>query len=72
MKISSYLSYPEIWPIQRNLYDHKILLQRRVKKGSIRKSLTGIEPTSSPPDHLHMRKGLISRLLNQVTDMCII
>ena len=31
-----------------------------------------IEPTCCPPDILHMKKGIISKLLNQVVDWVIL
>ena len=44
----------------------------KVKKGCICKPVMEIEPTNCPPDILHMKKGIISKLLNQVVDWVVI
>ena len=54
------------WPIQRCLAESERLLGSKNCKGYKCQPLLHVEPTSCPPDHLHMRKGIISKLLNQV------
>ena len=60
------LFHSSFWPIQRNLAEQQRHINKRVHKGYIRNSLIDIEPSCFPPDHLHLRKGLITRLFNQV------
>ena len=61
------------WPIERTHCEHlKLMTDSKCKKGCIRKPLIKLEPTSCPPDLLHMKKGIISKLLNQVVDWVII
>ena len=56
----------EHWPIERNAQTCSEYFQKRDNKGYIRKPLLQVEPECCPPDHLHMRRSLINRLLNQV------
>ena len=42
------------------------------RKGCVRRPLLKLEPTACPPDMLHMKKGIISKLLNQVVDWIVI
>ena len=44
----------------------------KLKKGCIRKPVMQIEPTNCPPDTLHMKKGIITKLLNQVVDWVVL
>ena len=61
------------WPIERTYCEHlKLMCDSKLKKGCIRKPAMKLEPTSSPPDLLHMKKGIISKLLNQLVDWVVI
>ena len=61
------------WPIERTYCEHmKLMCDSKLKKGSIRKPLLRLEPTSCPPDLLHMKKGIISKLLNQLVDWVVL
>ena len=44
----------------------------KFKKGCIRKPVLQLEPTSCPPDLLHMKKGIILKLFNQLVDWVIL
>ena len=55
-----------MWPIQRNREMREKLFGTRENKGYVKPPLLRIEPECCPPDHLHMRRSLIDRLLNQV------
>ena len=50
----------------------KLLTSSKIKKGCIRKPVMQMEPTNCPPDILPMKKGIISKLLNQVVDWVVI
>ena len=56
------------WPMQRNLSEHRENMLSRNKRGCIKPSLTQIPPGCAPPDHLHMRKAIISKLFSQLTN----
>ena len=56
-----------LWPIQRCLAQSELLLGKQTNKGYARQPLLLIEPTHCPPDHLHMRKGIIGKLFSQVS-----
>ena len=56
-----------LWPIQRSLEQSEIYVGQQINKGYARPPLIRIEPTSCPPDHLHMRKGIIGKLFTQVS-----
>ena len=62
---------PEIsdWPIERTLAEHmNLMTDNKNRKGCVRKPVIPLEPTSCPPDLLHMKKGIISKLLDQLVD----
>ena len=40
--------------------------------GCVRRKAISIEPACCPPDILHIKKGIISKLLNQVVDWVIL
>ena len=42
------------------------------KKGCVHKLVMNLEPTSCPPDFLHMKKGIITKLINQIVDWVIL
>ena len=48
------------------------MCHNKLKKGCIRKPAICLEPTSCPPDLLHMKKGIISKLLNQLVDWVVV
>ena len=61
------------WPIERTYREHMNLMDSsKHKKGCIRKPVVQIEPTSCPPDVLYMKKGIISKLINQLVDWVIL
>ena len=62
------------WPIDRTNEEHdKLLSKSNDRKGCIRKKVMDIEPTCCPPDILHIKKkGIISKLLNQVLNWVIL
>ena len=60
------LCFKGLWPIQRSLQEHDENVGKRNPRGCIREPLIKIEAINSPPDHLHMRRAIITRLLNQV------
>ena len=50
----------------------KLMCDSKLKKGCIRKPFIQLEPTSCLPDLLHMKKGIISKLLNQLVDWVVL
>ena len=48
------------------------MCESKLKKGCIRKPMIKLELTSCPPDLLHMKKGIISKLLNQLVDWVVV
>ena len=61
------------WPIEQTYSEHlQLLCESKVKQGCVRKPLIQLEPTSCIPDLLHMKKGIISKLLNQLVDWVIL
>ena len=59
-------SFLDNWIIERSNQERARYFKKKDHKGYIRKPLLNIEPQCCPPDHLHMQKSLITRLLNQV------
>ena len=55
-----------LWPIQRSLEEHKNNIGKRNPKGCKHEPLLQLDAINSPPDHLHMRRAIISRLFYQV------
>ena len=47
-------------------------MDQKEKKGCIRTPFMHIEPNCCPPDVLHMKKGIITKMLNQVVDWVIL
>ena len=67
-----FIENPE-WIISRTYSEHMILMgDSRNKKGYICKPVMQLEPTSCPPDLLHMKKAIITKLMNQVVDWVIL
>ena len=56
------------WSIQRSYKKHMKLLGCNPNKGCIRKPFIKIEPEFCPPDILHMKKGIITKLINQLVE----
>ena len=67
-----FVEYPD-WIITRTHAEHlQSMTESKNRKGCIRKPVINIEPTSCPPDLLHMKKGIISKLINQLVDWVIL
>ena len=57
------------WPVQRTYVEHMKSLQRKTNRnGCIRPPVTEINAENCPPDMLHMKKGIITKLVNQLVD----
>ena len=41
-------------------------------KGCIRQPLLEVDASCCPPDILHMKKGIISKLVNQLVNWCVV
>ena len=68
----TFAEYPQ-WLIEQTLAKHMILLKEsKDKQGCIRKPMISLEPTNCPPDLLHMKKGIISKLINQLVDWVVL
>ena len=63
------LSDSKQWHISRTKHERTQILSSKVKDnlGYLRPPLLDLEPSQSIPDFLHMKKGVINRLLNQVS-----
>ena len=48
------------------------LLQDSNNKSCIRRPLLHVDATSCPPDLLHLKKGIISKLLTQLVDWTVL
>ena len=60
------------WIVTRTYCEHMDLMSTcKNRKGCIRKPVMNLEPTSCPPDILHMKKAIITKLMNQVVDWVI-
>ena len=55
-----------IWSVQRNKALAEHLLTQETCMGQIRKPLLNLDAIDCPPDILHMRKAIYSKLLDQV------
>ena len=61
------------WPVERNYHDHmKMLADAQNNKGCIREPLLELDSSCCPPDLLHMKKGIISKLVNQLVNWAIV
>ena len=55
--------------MERTYAEHLNLMNdSKQKKGCIRKPVMNVEPTDCPPDILHLKKGIITKLINQVVN----
>ena len=60
------------WGIERTISAHLTLMcDRKEKKGCVRKPVINVEPKYCPPDFLHMKKGIITKLLDQLVDWVV-
>ena len=63
-------SYTDVnqWTISRTKQERKMITGSKTvdTMGYVREPLLDIEPNQCVPDFLHMKKGVINRLLNQV------
>ena len=63
----------DAWPIDRTHDNHlRLQNQRNGHLGCIRKPLLALNSDCCPPDMLHLKKGIISKLINQLVDWVII
>ena len=60
------------WPVQRHYQLHLELMDSKDKKRCIKTPFMWIDSTCCPPDILHMKKGIISKLINQVVDWVLL
>ena len=60
------------WPIQRCLEDHMHNMREKNPKSCVREPLIKIEPQNCPPDILHMKKAIITKMLNQIVDWVLL
>ena len=61
------------WPIKRNYQKHLELMSKTAdKKGCIRIPVMKFDCDHYPPDMLHMKKGIISKLVDQLVDWTVI
>ena len=62
--------FTAVWTIQRNSNRRQQLQgDRQNNMGYIRDPLIDIEPNSCPPDLLHMKKGVLTKMVNQVVSL---
>ena len=54
------------WGIERSNEKRQELMGQSNPKGYSREPLIHLEPSSCPPDLLHMKKGVILKQINQV------
>ena len=66
-----FLDIPQ-WPIEHNYESHIQLMDTKERKGCVKKPFMQINANYCPPDILHMKKGIISKLMNQVVDWVIL
>ena len=45
---------------------------KKNNKGCIREPLLHVDSSSCPPDILHMKKGIISKLINQLVNWAVV
>ena len=67
-----YLITQALWPIERCTVHRNLHFGKRDHKGYVREALIKIDAENCPPDHLHLRRSLINRLLNQVIEWSIV
>ena len=61
------------WEADRSYDKHMDLLSKAPKnQGCIRKPAIPFTADQRPPDMLHMKKGIISKLINQVVDWTLL
>ena len=60
------------WKISRTFEEHLQNMGKTLKKGCVRQPLLQVDSTCCPPDILHMKKGIISKLVNQLVNWAIV
>ena len=61
------------WGIQRNYDSHIENMEGcKISKGCICKPVMPFNAESCPPDMLHMKKGIITKLINQLVDWSVL
>ena len=61
------------WTIERNYDKHVELLHKAgSSQGCVHEPALPFDAEQSPPDMLHLKKGIISKLLNQVVDWTLL
>ena len=60
------ISDKDQWTIKRTIENRANSLGKDPNYGNVRRPLLDLDPKQCPPDLLHMKKGVISKLLNQV------
>ena len=61
------------WPIERTFENHmQSLRNSQNHQGCIRPPLLEVDSASCPPDILHMKKGIISKLVNQLVNWAVV
>ena len=71
-KVCTLLSEYTEWDVERNYSDHMALLKSPNSKSCTREPLLKINADCCPPDILHLKKAIITKLLNQVVDWVIL
>ena len=62
-----------MWKLERNYQQHVELLQKGSQcKGCIRMPILPFPVHHYPPDMLHLKKGIISKLVNQLVEWSIL
>ena len=66
------LSDHKQWPVERNYAKHiELMNQGSKRKGCIRMPAMHFDCNKCPPDMLHLKKGIISKLVSQVVDWTV-
>ena len=61
------------WDIQRTYSKHVELLRKGLQsQGCIRMPAMSFDANTCPPDMLHLKKGIISKLISQLVDWSVI
>ena len=61
------------WPISRNYNAHINMMNDTANnKGCIRQPLLQVDASCCPPDVLHMKKGIVTKLVNQLVNWAVV
>ena len=73
-KFYIFISFADIpqWLVERTCATHNNLLSEWNNKSCVRQMLINVEPSQCPPDMLHMKKGIITKLVNQLVDWAVL